>query len=48
MTRERAFSVVAPQLWDSLSRAASPAPSLRTFRRCVKTELGRRSYTITP
>ena len=38
-TRERAFSVVAPRLWNDLPKEARLAPTLLSFRRQVKTYL---------
>uniref|UniRef100_A0A803TS28 Reverse transcriptase domain-containing protein n=1 Tax=Anolis carolinensis TaxID=28377 RepID=A0A803TS28_ANOCA len=36
-TRDRAFSVVAPRLWNSLPREIREAPSLMSFRKQLKT-----------
>ena len=38
-TRERAFSVVAPRLWNDLPEEARLAPKVLSFRRQVKTYL---------
>ena len=38
-TRERAFSVVAPRLWNDLPKGSRLAPTLLSFRRQVKTYL---------
>lgn len=39
ISREMAFLVVAPQLWNSVPREAHQASPLQTFRRQVKTTL---------
>ncbi|XP_061477973.1 uncharacterized protein LOC133382302 [Rhineura floridana] len=39
VTRSRAFSVVAPELWNSLPEEVRLAPTLSSFRRQVKTFL---------
>uniref|UniRef100_R4GDA2 Reverse transcriptase domain-containing protein n=1 Tax=Anolis carolinensis TaxID=28377 RepID=R4GDA2_ANOCA len=38
-TRDRAFSVVAPRLWNSLPREIREAPTLMAFRKSLKTWL---------
>ncbi|XP_061484291.1 cilia- and flagella-associated protein 95 isoform X2 [Rhineura floridana] len=45
-TRERAFSIVAPTLWNSLPYDLRRAPSLPSFRQALKTWLFRRAYKI--
>ncbi|XP_067316846.1 uncharacterized protein [Anolis sagrei] len=43
-TRERAFSVVAPRLWNTLPVEVRQAPSLMAFRRGLKTWLFEQAF----
>ena len=43
-TRERAFSVAAPKLWNSLPREARLAPSVLYFRMQAKTVLFQQAF----
>ncbi|XP_067320839.1 uncharacterized protein [Anolis sagrei] len=43
-TRERAFSVVAPRLWNTLPAEVRQAPSLMAFRRGLKTWLFEQAF----
>uniref|UniRef100_A0A803TKZ4 Reverse transcriptase domain-containing protein n=1 Tax=Anolis carolinensis TaxID=28377 RepID=A0A803TKZ4_ANOCA len=43
-TRERAFSVMAPRLWNSLPREIRQAPTLLSFRRSLKTWLFQKAF----
>ncbi|XP_061477607.1 uncharacterized protein LOC133381973, partial [Rhineura floridana] len=45
-TRERAFSVVAPTLWNSLPQDLRHASSLNTFRTALKTWLFQQAFGI--
>ena len=42
---DRAFPVAGPQVWNSLPPEVTPAPSLDTFRRRLKTHLFTVSYS---
>ena len=41
---DRAFPVAAAKVWNALPPAITSLPSLRAFKRALKTELFRRSY----
>ncbi|XP_067323144.1 uncharacterized protein, partial [Anolis sagrei] len=43
-TRERAFSVVAPRLWNTLPADIRQAPSLMSFRKSLKTWLFEKAF----
>lgn len=43
-TQRRAFSVVASQLWNSLSLEACLAPSLIAFQKSIQMELFQRAF----
>uniref|UniRef100_A0A803T068 Reverse transcriptase domain-containing protein n=1 Tax=Anolis carolinensis TaxID=28377 RepID=A0A803T068_ANOCA len=43
-TRERAFSAVAPRLWNSLPREIRQAPTLLSFRKSLKTWLFQKAF----
>ncbi|XP_061490034.1 tRNA-splicing endonuclease subunit Sen15 isoform X1 [Rhineura floridana] len=45
-TRERAFSVVAPTLWNSLPCDLRHAPSLDVFRKALKTWLFQQAFEV--
>ena len=42
---DRSFSVAAARVWNSLPANVTSAPSLLVFRRLLKTELWRRSFS---
>jgi hypothetical protein len=44
---DRAFSVAAPRVWNSLPAAVTASPSLPVFKRRLKTELFGRSFPAT-
>lgn len=44
--REKGFSMVVPQLWNSLSREATLAPSMAIFRQVLNTYILGRHFIL--
>lgn len=47
VTRERVFSVLAPQFWNSLPKESHLAPMFRAFKKNLKIELRMRAFNTT-